>query len=374
VYSMIKWIGPGAVVGGLGAAMFCGAGLASADTGNEARSADRGANASATASASVTPARKARSGPARGARVAAPEAPASRVGAVPASDSALESPESVSVPELAPETAPVSVSVLESALESAPVSVSVPELAPETAPESAPVSVSVPVVQARTQRGRVQPVAALQVNDEPPASPVRVAAAPAAAAVPAASFAAAAAPASPPPAAATTATAPAAAATTAAPVPVVPSSVPVDPAQFAGTYYEQGSVKQFFSFGLVNTKAVYTVRPDGTLGVRNSGNYFFKWGPRSSISGAAVAVNPINTALNVGFGGSTPSKNPPGNYLILDRAPDYSWVIVSDSSGRSGFILTRDQTIDPKTYQQLVGQARALGVRGRITPTYQFPG
>lgn len=330
MYSMIKWIGPGAVVGGLGAAMFCGAGLASADTGNEARSADRGANASATASASAsdTPARKARSGPARGARVAAPEAPASRIGAVPASESALESaPESVSVPELAPETAPVSVST--------------------------PVSASVPVAQARTQRGRVQPVAALQVNDEPPASPVRVAAAP--------------------PAAAIAATAPTAAAT-AAPVPVVPSSVPVDPAQFAGTYYEQGSVKQFFSLGLVNTKAVYTVRPDGTLGVRNSGNYFFKWGPRSSISGAAVPVNPINTALNVGFGGSTPSKNPPGNYLILDRAPDYSWVIVSDSSGRSGFILTRDQTIDPKTYQQLVGQARALGVRGRITPTYQFPG
>jgi lipocalin len=338
VYSMIKWIGPGAVVGGLGAAMFCGAGLASADTGNEARSADRGANASATASASVTPARKARSGPARGARVAAPEAPASRIGAVPASESALESaPESLSVPESAPETAPESVSVPESA----PVSV------------STPVSVAVPVAQARTQRGRVQPVAALQVNDDSPASPVRVAAAP--------------------PAAAIAATAPTAAAT-AAPVPVVPSSVPVDPAQFAGTYYEQGSVKQFFSLGLVNTKAVYTVRPDGTLGVRNSGNYFFKWGPRSSISGAAVPVNPINTALNVGFGGSTPSKNPPGNYLILDRAPDYSWVIVSDSSGRSGFILTRDQTIDPKTYQQLVGQARALGVRGRITPTYQFPG
>jgi len=335
LYSMNKWLGPGAVVGGLGAAMLCGAGLASADTGSEARSADRGANASATASAADTPARKARSGPARTARVAAPEAPASRIGAVPAAASAAES-----------------------------------------APQSAPVSAL--VAEAQTPRGRVQPVAALQVNDEPPASPVRVAAAPAAAAVPVARSAAAAAPASPPPPAAATAAsasppAPAAAAT-AAPVPVVPSSVPVDPAQFAGTYYEQGSVKQFFSFGLVNTKAVYTLRPDGTLGVRNSGNYFFKWGPRSSIRGAAVAVNPINTALNVGFGGSTPSKNPPGNYLILDRAPDYGWVIVSDPSGRSGFILTRNQTIDPKTYQQLVAQARALGVRGRITPTYQFPG
>ncbi|MCW1958866.1 MAG: lipocalin family protein, partial [Mycobacterium sp.] len=162
------------------------------------------------------------------------------------------------------------------------------------------------------------------------------------------------------------------AAATPAPAAVVPSSVPVDPAQYAGTYYEQGSVKQFFSVGLVNTKAVYTLKANGTLGVQNSGNYFFKRGPRSSITGSAVPVNADNTALNVGFGG-TPSANPPGNYLIVDRAPDYSWAIVSDPSGRSGFILTRAKTIDSQTYQELVAKARALGVQGRITPTRQFP-
>ena len=70
-----------------------------------------------------------------------------------------------------------------------------------------------------------------------------------------------------------------------APKPVVPSPDAVDPAQFAGTYYEQGSVKQFFSIGLVNTKAVYTLNPDGTIRVQNSGNYFFNGGPQSSIVG-----------------------------------------------------------------------------------------
>ena len=155
------------------------------------------------------------------------------------------------------------------------------------------------------------------------------------------------------------------------PVPVVPSANPVDPAQFAGTYYEQGSVKQFFSIGLVNTKAVYSLNPDGTIRVENSGNYFFNRGPRSSIVGAAVPVNADNTALNVGFGG-TPSANPPGNYTILAYAPDYSWVIVSDPSGRSGYILTRDKNISPEQYQELLTRARALGVRGNITPTTQF--
>ncbi len=174
--------------------------------------------------------------------------------------------------------------------------------------------------------------------------------------------------------------APAAAAVPAAPVvqpaaastTVSPSSIPVDPAKFAGTYYEQGSVKQFFSIGLVNTKAVYTLKPDGTIRVQNSGNYFFNRGPKSSIVGSAVPVNDINTALNVSFLPVNSAK-PPGNYTILANAPDYSWVIVSDPSGRSGYILTRSKTIPAQDYEQLLSQARALGVTGRITPTTQYP-
>jgi len=154
--------------------------------------------------------------------------------------------------------------------------------------------------------------------------------------------------------------------------PVAPTTDPVDPAQFAGTYYEQGSVKQFFSFGLVNTKATYSVNPDGTIRVENSGNYFFNRGPQSSIVGSAVPVNETNSALNVGFFGSSPSANPPGNYTILAKAPDYSWVIVSDPSGQSGYILTRDKNITPEQYQQLLAEARSLGVRGNITPTVQY--
>ncbi len=154
--------------------------------------------------------------------------------------------------------------------------------------------------------------------------------------------------------------------------PPAPTTDPVDPAQFAGTYYEQGSVKQFFSIGLVNTKATYTLKPDGTIRVENSGNYFFNRGPKSSIVGSAVPVNETNSALNVGFFGSSPSANPPGNYTILAKAPDYSWVIVSDPSGQSGYILTRDKNITPEQYQQLLAQARSLGVRGPITPTVQY--
>jgi lipocalin len=220
---------------------------------------------------------------------------------------------------------------------------------------------------ARAQRGGARTVGAT------PAAAVRVSAAKPANKTPAsASAVSAPAPAASAPKSAAAAPQPAATQPVVA-KSVAPSSVPVDPAKYAGTYYEQGSVKQFFSIGLVNTKATYTLNPDGTIKVQNSGNYFFNRGPRSSITGSAVAVNANNTALNVGFfSPRPPAATPPGNYTILETAPDYSWAIVSDPSGQSGYILTRDKNISPEEYKRLTDRARELGVKGRITPTRQF--
>ena len=53
----------------------------------------------------------------------------------------------------------------------------------------------------------------------------------------------------------------------------------VDVDSYLGTWYEVGSVKQFFSIGLVNTKAVYSLNADGSIRVENSGNYFVDNGP-----------------------------------------------------------------------------------------------
>ncbi|AQT78754.1 hypothetical protein B1R94_05060 [Mycolicibacterium litorale] len=157
-----------------------------------------------------------------------------------------------------------------------------------------------------------------------------------------------------------------------------PPPVTVDPAlppdqNYLGTWYEQGSVRQFFSIGLVNTKAQYSLNPDGTIRVENSGNYFGPGGPAVSIVGSAVPLNAFNTRLNVGFFFGTPAASGAGNYWILDYADDYSWAIVSDPSGYSGFILTRQQSISDAQYQELVNRARQLGVWGAILRTSQYP-
>jgi lipocalin len=158
-------------------------------------------------------------------------------------------------------------------------------------------------------------------------------------------------------------------------VTTLPAPPPVDIAQYLGEWYEQGSVKQFLSTGLVNTKAAYTLQGDGTIKVENSGNYG-PGGPAWTVTGSAVPVNAANTRLNVSFSGA-PTTDEPGNYWILDYAPNYNWAIVSDSTGTSGTILTRGQfpseTEVGYDYDALVSRAYQLGVRGTITPTAQYP-
>jgi lipocalin len=75
----------------------------------------------------------------------------------------------------------------------------------------------------------------------------------------------------------------------------------------------------------------------------------------------------------VGFGFGDPNNREPGNYWIIDYAPDYSWAIVSDPSYRSGYILTREKFISEAEYNKLLARATQLGITGRITPTEQFP-
>jgi lipocalin len=162
---------------------------------------------------------------------------------------------------------------------------------------------------------------------------------------------------------------------TAPPPVVVDANLPPNQT-YLGTWYEQGSVRQFFSIGLVNTKAVYSLNDDGTIKVENSGNYFGPNGPQSNITGSAVPVNAFNTRLNVGFFFGEPNSDEPGNYWILDYAPDYSWAIVGDANGTQGYILTRDQAFaadNPEAYDALVARAYELGVRRTIIQTRQFP-
>ncbi len=145
----------------------------------------------------------------------------------------------------------------------------------------------------------------------------------------------------------------------------------VDVTRYTGTWYEIASVKQFFSVGLVNTTANYSLLPNGSIQVVNSGRYFAPNGPLSTITGTAVPVDASNARLNVSFTGSN-SANPPGNYWIVDLDPDYQWAIVSDPTGTSCFLLTRTPSVSDELRADLLARAAAKGVDiSNVTETPQ---
>ncbi len=153
--------------------------------------------------------------------------------------------------------------------------------------------------------------------------------------------------------------------------PVTTPVTSVDVSRYLGTWYEIASVKQFFSVGLVDTTATYSLLPNGAIRVVNSGHYFSKDGPLSTITGTAVPVDASNAKLNVSFTG-TNSAQPPGNYWIVALDPNYQWAVVSDPTGSSCFILARTPTIDPALEADLFARAAAAGVHtGDVTPTPQ---
>lgn len=107
------------------------------------------------------------------------------------------------------------------------------------------------------------------------------------------------------------------------------------------------------------------------IGVFNSGRYFFKDGPLSTITGTAVPVDATNAKLNVSFTGSN-SPQPPGNYWVVALDPNYQWAVVSDPTGVSCFILSRTSTMDPALKADLLARAAAAGVNiANVTDTPQ---
>lgn len=145
----------------------------------------------------------------------------------------------------------------------------------------------------------------------------------------------------------------------------------VDIGRYLGTWYELASVKQFFSIGLVGSKANYSLNPDGSVLVVNSGNYFTFDGPPSTAVGSAIPVDASNARLNVSFFG-TNSGEGLGNYWIVDLDPNYQWSIVSDPSGESCFILSRTPTVSEALRAELLSRAAARGVNiSNVTETPQ---
>jgi lipocalin len=148
--------------------------------------------------------------------------------------------------------------------------------------------------------------------------------------------------------------------------------------QYAGTWYVQGNAKTSVSANFVNATYIYTPQPDGTVKVEYAGNYGNINGAIQRAVGVATPVlddylHSTYTQFNILYTRWSTQRPPSSDYKIVDFAPDYSWAIASDSFGKNGVILTREQIIEDTTYAAILYRADWLGLDTRkFTRTTQI--
>lgn len=143
----------------------------------------------------------------------------------------------------------------------------------------------------------------------------------------------------------------------------VPTVTSVDLTRYAGTWYEIARLPMWFQRHCIDSKAVYTVRPDGAVGVHNE--CVTDSGKVEQAEGVATVVDATtNAKLNVVFDNWFArlfGSSRQGNYWILDLDADYRTAVVGTPDRRYLWILARSPRLDEASYQRLVEVGRGLG-------------
>jgi apolipoprotein D and lipocalin family protein len=132
-------------------------------------------------------------------------------------------------------------------------------------------------------------------------------------------------------------------------------AAPVELQRYLGRWYELARYEQAFQKDCDGVTADYALRPDGAISVLNACRK-----PDGSFKQAKGKAKVVDTAtgakLKVSFFGPFY-----GDYWVLDHAPDYSWSIVGEPSGRYLWILSREAQPGPAKVEALIARAKALG-------------
>lgn len=143
----------------------------------------------------------------------------------------------------------------------------------------------------------------------------------------------------------------------------LPTVASVDLSRYAGTWYEIARLPMWFQRHCVDSKAMYSSRPDGAVSVHNE--CVTDTGKVDKAEGVATVVDAkTNARLTVVFDNWFArlfGSSREGNYWILDLDPEYRTAVVGTPDRRFLWILSRTPQLDEITYRRLVERAKQLG-------------
>ena len=130
-----------------------------------------------------------------------------------------------------------------------------------------------------------------------------------------------------------------------------------EPERYMGTWYEIARLPQYFERDLDEVRARYTLQPDGTIKVVNSG---VRDGEAKSITGTAKfkrpKADPLTGELRVSFFWPFYS-----DYRIIELDPDYSVAVVTAGSRGYLWVLSRKPEMAKEELDAIVSRMKTLG-------------
>jgi apolipoprotein D and lipocalin family protein len=124
----------------------------------------------------------------------------------------------------------------------------------------------------------------------------------------------------------------------------------VDLGRYVGQWYEIARYHHRFQEGCVGSRATYTLRDDGKIGVINECYDKSFSGKLRSVNGKAWVVDKeTNARLKVSF--FWPFA---GDYWIIDLGRNYEYAVVGHPNRKYLWILSRTPDMDEEVYQAIL--------------------
>jgi apolipoprotein D and lipocalin family protein len=152
--------------------------------------------------------------------------------------------------------------------------------------------------------------------------------------------------------------------------PELVSKATVDLDRYMGRWWVIGNIPYFAERGKIASADVYALLPDGKIDNVFVYRKAFDKPEKRMNALATVVPGSNNTRWKIAFFGGLLKAD----YLILEVAPDYSWALIGQPSGKLAWVFSREQRMDDAQFDVLREKFAAYGYRpGDIKRVPQFP-
>ena len=152
--------------------------------------------------------------------------------------------------------------------------------------------------------------------------------------------------------------------------PELVSKAVVDLDRYMGRWWVIGNIPYFAERGKIASADVYALRPDGKIDNVFVYRKAFDQPEKRMNALATVVPGSNNTRWKIAFFGGLLKAD----YLILEVAPDYSWALIGQPSGKLAWVFSREQRMDDAQFNSLKEKFAAYGYTpGDIKRVPQFP-